>query len=321
MAESKMPKKIYKVLGNFIIDAENSKYFAKGSYGFIYLCRKRTEKTNDYVAKRIEKIDKNLQVIEEEKSIVKKINGCKSQYIMKCEDIIDTGKDIYFISRFCNEKDLEELCDKMFSLKMPEIKRIFSQIAIGLMDLHNENIIHRDMKPSNVFVNRNDKGELIAYIADFSFSTVLEGKLYNSTICGTELTMSPQLIQSEVSTGKVDIWAMGVILYRVVFGRYPFIGKNIHAQIVKGVYIIHMGFTVSKELLLLLESCLQYKEDDRPDATDLFNLSQFFIKEWPYQELYLVLRDFELDSRHKNITEHFELLLEGDNKRLERLNC
>ena len=78
------------------------------------------------------------------------------------------------------------------------------------------NICHRDIKPSNILVT----GE-VAKLCDFGFASILE---YRSTLCGTFEYMAPEMIQKKPYDHRIDIWALGILLFELIQGFAPFRG-------------------------------------------------------------------------------------------------
>lgn len=100
---------------------------------------------------------------------------------------------------------------------------IFKQILVGLEYCHDNLIFHRDLKTENVMVDKQMNVKLI----DFGFSLRQRslGKL--SLFCGTPNYMSPEVIlKKEYYGAPNDVWALGVLLFRITSGRFPFVGKK-----------------------------------------------------------------------------------------------
>jgi serine/threonine protein kinase len=107
---------------------------------------------------------------------------------------------------------------------IPEVVRLTEQIAEGLDFAHREGIIHRDFKPSNVLLDRGGN----VHLADFGIAKVTESTsaLTGSGVVGTPAYMAPEMASEGIVTPSVDIYALGVTLYQMLTGRYPFSGDT-----------------------------------------------------------------------------------------------
>jgi NIMA (never in mitosis gene a)-related kinase 1/4/5 len=101
----------------------------------------------------------------------------------------------------------------------------FTMILIGLHYLHSKQIIHRDLKPENILIDKLPGGVNILVIGDFGVSkSDLQKVKITNTLSGktTPAYMAPEMIAEKPSTTKVDMWALGVILYQLVSNKHPF---------------------------------------------------------------------------------------------------
>jgi len=90
--------------------------------------------------------------------------------------------------------------------------------------IHKNSIIHRDIKPSNILIN--SKGYV--KIGDFGTSKNFhkienpESIIENTLVLGTEEYMAPEILNHEMYSYKSDIWSLGIVLYELATGKYPF---------------------------------------------------------------------------------------------------
>lgn len=97
-------------------------------------------------------------------------------------------------------------------LSESQICQFFCQVLKGLVFLHSNGVVHRDIKPDNILMTKNKKGELVVKIADFSLAEYYHSKRLN-TVCGTPGYMAPEMFCEEEYDEKVDVYSLGVILY------------------------------------------------------------------------------------------------------------
>ena len=102
-------------------------------------------------------------------------------------------------------------------------KKYFKQVVEGIAYCHSKNICHRDVKLENILVDDKGKVKLI----DFGFSAKCNENSKLTTVCGTPPYMSPELAARMPYNGmSADIWALGVSLYLMLVGKFPFKANN-----------------------------------------------------------------------------------------------
>lgn len=107
------------------------------------------------------------------------------------------------------------------------------QLLLALRYMHSNNIVHRDVKLENIMTNQS---RTHWSLVDFGLATKTDKKI--SELAGTGLYMSPEVVKG--SYGKEsDLWSLGVVIYKILTGNFPFEGKNmsqIFCCIKRGVY-------------------------------------------------------------------------------------
>ncbi len=133
------------------------------------------------------------------------------------------GSQPYIVTRYMAGGTLE---DKLAEgrLKLAELSHIIDRVAEGLDAAHAQGIIHRDVKPSNILFDHS--GE--AFLADFGLAKSLAQPVAqdDQLFVGTPEYMSPEQVRGEELDGRSDIYALGVVLYRVLAEQVPYRGAT-----------------------------------------------------------------------------------------------
>ena len=193
----------------------------KGSFSEVY---KFINKKNSYISAgkiiSLEKFQKNMTYVTEE-NILKMVNHPN---IIKFKESYNDDKNHYIITEYYPNGNLNDLCKKRGNkLTEFEIKYYLLQIVSALIYLKNNNIIHRDIKPHHLVISDNLKLKLCG----FNLSKKLEFKSDKIIgISGTTNYMAPELIKKERYSFEVDVWSLGITIYRLFVGKSPFTSKN-----------------------------------------------------------------------------------------------
>src|SRR5271167_625143 len=135
---------------------------------------------------------------------------------------------IFIIMAFYEGRTLAERIHLGGKISLSEVLDITAQIARGLAEAHSHNIVHRDVKPSNVMLTGNG----VVKIVDFGLAHVTEATatLSHGT-AGTASYMSPEQSLSKTADQKSDIWALGVVLAEMLTGENPFRRETLSATL------------------------------------------------------------------------------------------
>eukprot|EP00002_Diphylleia_rotans_P016529 TRINITY_DN3218_c0_g2_i3.p1 TRINITY_DN3218_c0_g2~~TRINITY_DN3218_c0_g2_i3.p1 ORF type:complete len:604 (+),score=83.66 TRINITY_DN3218_c0_g2_i3:45-1856(+) len=186
-----------------------------------------------YSRKKLNPLD--LQRVYREVDALKKLFHHNN--IIKLYDFFEMGDMLYLVMELARGGDLLDYTDEKGSLDNDEARQIFMQVAEGLYYCHQYQIIHRDMKLENILLTNNDR---IVKISDFGLSNSAPSDLLR-TICGTPVYRAPEMIRDQMYTYSADVWSMGVILYAMLHGKFPFYNDNINVlngKILSGNYVV-----------------------------------------------------------------------------------
>jgi len=163
----------------------------------------------------------------------------KSEYVARVTDVgtFDTGVP-YMIMEYLEGHDLGELIDERGAFPLPWSIELVLQACEALAEAHSLNIVHRDVKPTNLFVTWRPDGSALLKVLDFGISKAPYGTDMNLTqtqsLLGTPAYMSPEQMRSarQVDT-RTDIWSLGTVLYELLEGRRPFEAETFSEMVVK----------------------------------------------------------------------------------------
>lgn len=188
--------------------------------------------------------------------------------------IDEVNKDLYIVMEYLGGGDLNDrisgLLKKKAYLREETVWRYAVQILQGLKALHDKKIIHRDIKPGNVFVS-GDLGTL--KLGDLNVSKIMREREMTQTVIGTPYYLPPEIWKNQEYDYRCDVYSFGCVLYEVAALRVPFQGKNIRDLFEKiqfGVLpMLPKGYSV--DLYRFIKKCLTKEIAKRPTVDQLLD--------------------------------------------------
>ena len=239
---------------NYYRDITKSYYFKyeidKGKFGHVFLAR-RNKDNKKFAIKLVQKSNcspEEYKIFRWEKNIFNLLKNINHENIVKCNDIYENESQIFFIYEYLScgnlKKYMQELKFSPSSYNSDTILKLASQLIEGLHILHKFGIIHRDIKTTNIMIEINspikksiisnsfgtndiqityeNMSDVTLKIIDFGLSEVLGVNETSNDPYGSLCFKAPELILHKAYNFKVDIWAMGVSLYYIVYKMLPF---------------------------------------------------------------------------------------------------
>ena len=135
-------------------------------------------------------------------------------------DIGEAGNVHYIATEFLQGQTLDAVLKQSGALSVPRAVKIVNQLASALEAAHQQGLIHRDVKPSNVFVNARDHVTLM----DFGIVKAVSSTRLTRTglLVGTPEYMSPEQAEGQALDGRSDLYSLGVVVYQMLTGKTPF---------------------------------------------------------------------------------------------------
>jgi len=151
-------------------------------------------------------------------------------HILTVHDIISADERQFIVMEYLEGKTLRDILgERTFSTE--EVMSIAPMIGEALHYAHSHGIIHRDVKPDNIFVLENGNIK----VADFGIAKMLKvsDRTHTDVIMGTPNYIAPELVKGMPYDHRVDIFSLGVTLYEILAGKRPFDAENDYAIIFK----------------------------------------------------------------------------------------
>jgi serine/threonine-protein kinase len=162
----------------------------------------------------------------------------KSPHAVRVLDLEETpGGELYIVMEFLAGEELSQMLQREKRLSPERAAEIARQTLEALGEAHALGVIHRDMKPHNIFICRDDYGSEMVKVLDFGIAKVAgteDGKGLSETtrltapggVLGTPSYMSPEQCRGEAITPASDFYSLGIVLYELVTGKPPFDDPN-----------------------------------------------------------------------------------------------
>ena len=147
--------------------------------------------------------------------------------IVKIYDYGEYNNLPYIVTEYVKGQTLRDVLDYKRCFSLNESSSIMLQLCDALIKVHSKNIVHRDIKPQNIYY-ASDGG---IKLGDFGISILLGSGINvneNKKVMGTAQYLAPELVYGEKATFQSDIYAMGITFFELLTGRVPFDGKNPH---------------------------------------------------------------------------------------------
>ncbi|KAF2012616.1 Pkinase-domain-containing protein [Aaosphaeria arxii CBS 175.79] len=293
MSESEVMAKLREVVSkDKPLDSYNKqKKIGQGASGSVYVARIRESATSATARRILQENGPRAQVAIKQMDlrnqprkelIVNEIIVMKDSKHPNIVNFLDAflqeeQSELWVVMEFMEGGALTDVIDNNTSISEDQIATICLETCKGLEHLHNQNIIHRDIKSDNVLLD----GRGNVKITDFGFCAKLtEQRSKRATMVGTPYWMAPEVVKQKPYGNKVDIWSLGIMAIEMIESEPPYLNE----EPLKALYLIATNGTprlkkpdkLSKELKAFLSVCLCVDVKSRASASEL--MSHDFLK-------------------------------------------
>ncbi len=192
-------------------------------------------------------------------------NVCKMYHLAK------EGETLYITMEYVSGEDLKSLIKKEGKIPEERALSIAKQVCGGLAEAHELGVVHRDLKPQNIMIDKKGR----ATIMDFGIARSKEAPGVTTTgmIIGTPDYISPEQAEGEEADKRSDIYSLGVLLYEMITGRVPFRGDTALSVAIKHKTQIpadprKLNPEVSEDLSRLILICMEKKRNKRYQSAE-----------------------------------------------------
>ena len=239
-----------------------------GAFGKVRLYRDRNYKDLLFAIKTLKKEGIPQNQYKFIKSEVKILSDLDHPNIVKYFGAFEDEYYIHILMEYLKGHELSKIIaiKKYMKFEEKDMAKIIEQLLKALSFIHSKKIVHRDIKPDNIlFSNKRDYTTL--KLIDFGLATTKKDK----KSVGTPSFMSPDMLNGE-SCPKSDIWAVGIIVYFMLTGEYPFtLDNHLYENIKNKDYDRNMLTDFSDEVKDFIDKCLKKSIDYRYDSQQCLN--------------------------------------------------
>ncbi|KAF8013418.1 hypothetical protein BT93_I1311 [Corymbia citriodora subsp. variegata] len=249
---------------------------ASGSYGDLY---KGTYCSQEVAIKVLkpERVNSDMQKeFAQEVFILRKVRHKNVvQFIGACTK----PPSLYIVTEFMSGGSVYDYLHKQRGVfKLPTLLKVAIDVSKGMNYLHQNNIIHRDLKAANLLMDENE----VVKVADFGVARVKAQSGVMTAETGTYRWMAPEVIEHKPYDHKADVFSFGVVLWELLTGKLPY---DHLTPLQAAVGVVQKGLRpiipndTHPKLVELLEKCWEQDPTLRPDFSEIITILQKFAKE------------------------------------------
>lgn len=228
-------------------DFDIIKVLGRGAFGKVMLVKKKSDSGNTlYALKSLKKAElvkaNQVEHTITERFVLEEIN---SPFLVHLSFAFQTPDKLYIVMDYLTGGELFFWIKKQRKFSESRAKLYMAECCLAMKAMHSKNVIHRDLKPENILLGKDGHIKCVDYGLAKANITGSGAEGGTKTFCGTPEYVAPELVENRGHGKAVDWWALGCILYEMLYGLPPFYDKNLNTMYKK---ILHDPIKFSSSL-------------------------------------------------------------------------
>lgn len=241
-------------------------FLGRGGMGAVYRVWD-SELERDVALKLIStELDEDPRVLERFKREIQTSSIVTHRNVLRVYDLGESDGVKFLTMQFVDGEDLAAVLRKTGPLPVDRAINIFRQVCLGLAAAHEQGVVHRDLKPQNIMIARDDH----VYLTDFGLAKSSDhaGLTASGAIFGTPDFMSPEQVKGQKADIRSDIYALGVLFFELLTNKMPFQGHTTYEVMIQRVqrdapHVRTVNPQVPERISKIIDRCLARNPDDR----------------------------------------------------------
>lgn len=247
------------------------RWIGSGGYSDVY--EVTSDKYHDEVTLFVAKIIDQKKLKSETKAAgtfyneIDTLNSISHPNILNIYDYFTTDHFFVLILEYCTMGALKDIIKPDELLETQKIYYYLKQMCDAIQYLHNHQIAHHDIKPANFLLHQSGRLKL----GDFGITKSYKNGQLSTVYAGTPRFLAPEVLKHKpYNPFKSDIWALGVTLYYLATGCYPFNGRT-HEEQKNSIMAGFQGVPPNVDPLIasIIRDCLRENPEERPTITEI----------------------------------------------------
>ena len=298
-------------------DYTDIKELAKGGMGKVYIATQISLNRKVVIKEMAAGLLLDSDEIKRFENEARAAGSLNHDNIIRIYDYGEEKNSFYISMEYIDGPDLEQILTSEEELPVEIGLAIFLLALRGLSYAHEHGVIHRDFKPANILVSKSGTVKVVDF--GLAYAQTNPARITSTgSIVGTPAYMSPELVSGEESKHKcMDIWACGVILYKIITGKLPFSKENIPSTLIsviqeKETPINELVNAFPESIVNLVHKCLEKDKNSRLDSLELLiqALQDYLIEVGIKDPSFAIKRYFQekkmfISELNKNIAKYY----------------